>query len=244
MALSPPETKGTPDVGPPGWGSKSHRLDTPMGRFKAWASMFFVDHGFFRYAYLNLWRIDAQAYRSAQPGPRHIRRVARLGVKTIVNLRGGREFGSYPLEREACAREGLAYEEIRLWSRQAPPLETLEALEELLDRIEYPALFHCKSGADRAGVMSALYLVLRGAPATEAKRQLSLKFGHVRQSKTGVLDVFIERFAQAQEEAAARGETLSFMDWARRDYDFRALNKEVKTKAWANWLVDGLLDRE
>jgi protein tyrosine/serine phosphatase len=26
--------------------------------------------------------------------------------------------------------------------------------------LEYPVLFHCKSGADRAGMMAALFLVL------------------------------------------------------------------------------------
>ncbi len=33
----------------------------------------------------------------------------------------------------------------------------------LFDRIEYPALFHCKSGADRVGLMAALYLFFKEA---------------------------------------------------------------------------------
>ena len=43
----------------------------------------------------------------------------------------------------------------------------------LFDEIEYPAMMHCKSGADRAGVMSVLYMHFRQKkPISEALRQL------------------------------------------------------------------------
>ena len=31
----------------------------------------------------------------------------------------------------------------------------------MFETIEYPAVMHCKSGADRAGIMAALYLILK-----------------------------------------------------------------------------------
>lgn len=230
---------------PPHWGSTSYRLDSRWGRFRAWFNMFFVDHGVFRYVYLNLYRIDKQAFRSAQPGPRHFRRIARKGVRTVVNLRGGRQFGSYPLEREACAAQELAYDEITLRSREAPAVETLRQVAALLDRIAYPALFHCKSGADRAGLMSALYLILKqGLSAAEAKKALSIRYGHFRQSKTGVLDAFLDAFDAAQRDAAAKGERLELLDWAETAYDPSAMTKAFRTKPWADWLVDGVLRRE
>ena len=230
--------------GPPNWGTH-FRLDTTWGRWKAWLNMFFVDHGFFRYAYLNLHRIDENAYRSAQPGPKHIRRVARLGVRTVVNLRGGRHFGSYPLERDACLRHGLDYHEITLRSREAPKRESITEVAELLDRIEYPVLFHCKSGADRAGLMSALYVLLKaGRTIDEAKDMLSLRYGHVRQSKTGVLDAFLDAFGAAQTAAAQEGRTLDLMTWVETDYDPRAVTSVFRTKPWADWLIDDVLRRE
>ena len=223
----------------------AHALDTPGGRLRAWLSMIFVDHGFFRYAYLNLHWIDRRALRSAQPAPHQFRRLARDGLRTVVNLRGGREFGSYALERAACDRYGLAYEEIRLRSREAPDLRTIEGVAALLERIEYPALFHCKSGADRSGLMAALYLVLlAGQSGEQAKRALSLRFGHFRQGRTGVLDAFMDAFDAAEREAAARGERLDFLEWASTHYDAGALNKAFRSKAWADWLIDGLLRRE
>ncbi|MEM9726020.1 MAG: sulfur transferase domain-containing protein [Pseudomonadota bacterium] len=212
---------------------------------RAWFNMFFVDHGFFRFFYLNFRRIDDDAYRAAQPGPRQFRRIRRRGVRTIVNLRGGRQFGSYPLEREACARLGLAYEEITLRSREAPSLQTLQDAADLLERVEYPVLFHCKSGADRSGLMAALYLMLKAKrPASDAKRMLALRYGHVRQSKTGVLDAFVDAFAEAEREARAAGRDLSLMEWARGDYDPKALTANFRATSWASWLIDTVLNRE
>ena len=241
---APQGPAAVPTDGPPNWGSRFH-LESTWGRVKAWSNMFFVDHGFFRYAYLNLHKIDASAYRSAQPGPRHFRRIAKKGVRTVVNLRGGRHFGSYPLEREACHHHGLAYEEVTLRSREAPRREALRAVAALLERIEYPALFHCKSGADRAGLMSALYLLLKaGRSATEAKAMLALRYGHVRQSKTGVLDAFLDAFEAAQRAAESEGRSLDLMTWVEGDYDPVALTKSFRTKPWANWLIDDVLRRE
>lgn len=220
-------------------------LTTFGRRLTAWLSMLFVDHGVFRLFYLNRHRVGRHAFRSAQPAPHHIRRMARNGVKTVINLRGGREFGSYPLEREACAAHGVAFEEVVLRSREAPTVETIESVKELLDRIERPVLFHCKSGADRAGLMAALYLLLcEDATPQEAQAQLALRYGHFRESRTGVLDAVIDAYAEAEAAARARGETLDFMDWVRRDYDRDAVTRSFKEESWASFLVDRVLARE
>jgi hypothetical protein len=38
-------------------------------RLRAWINMIFVDHGFFRLAYLNLHRVTPDFWRAAQPAP-------------------------------------------------------------------------------------------------------------------------------------------------------------------------------
>ena len=64
-------------------------------------------------------------------------------------------------------------------------------------------LMHCKSGADRAGLMSVLYRFLHeGVPLKEAKKELSLKYGHIRQAHTGILDYFFETLPRGQRRAA------------------------------------------
>ena len=70
------------------------------------------------------------------------------------------------------------------------------AAKDLFESIEYPALMHCKSGADRAGLMSVLYKLLREkVPFEQAVEQLSLKYLHVKHGKTGMLDAFFQAYA-------------------------------------------------
>lgn len=243
---APPRSGGAAAAAAPPRRVGRFDLGTWRGRLHAWSNMILIDHGFFRFIYLNLHRIDASAWRAAQPAPHHLKRVQRKGVKTIVNLRGGREFGSYALELEACARLGLVYHEIRLRSREAPSPETLRDVDALLRRIDYPVLFHCKSGADRAGLMTALYFILKaGLSAAEAKSALSLRYGHVRQGKTGVLDAFLDAYDAAQRAADDKGERLTLLEWADSPaYDAKALTQAFRTTPWADWLIDGVLRRE
>ncbi len=131
------------------------------GRLRAWANMLFVDHGVLRLAYQNRHRVGTGGlWRSAQPAPHDLAWFKRRGVRTIISLRGGREHGSWQLQREACEREGLRLVEFVVRSREAPSRQTLLAARDFFAGIDYPAVLHCKSGADRAGFAAALYLIL------------------------------------------------------------------------------------
>ncbi len=100
--------------------------------------MLLVDHGIFRLFYANCHKISDKAWRSAQPAPHHIRRFADAGIRTIVNLRGERQCGSYWLEEEACARHGLKLVNFQIRSRAAPTREELLGAKRLFEEIEYP----------------------------------------------------------------------------------------------------------
>ncbi len=218
------------------------KLSTWSGRLRAYLDMFFVDHGFVRYAYLNFHAVAPGVCRSAQPAPHHFRRFRQAGIRTIVNLRGGHGIAARALELEACERQGMAIVDLRLRSREAPDIATIERVEKLFDTVEYPILAHCKSGADRAGLFGALTVLIRGGGSAEAAReQLSLRYGHVRQGPTGILDAFIDAYAEA--EASAEGR-LNFMDWVRNDYDPAKLARDFKPDGWASWLIDKVLKRE
>ena len=209
-------------------------------RWRAWANMLLVDHGVFRLVYLNKHRVGSGLWRSAQPAPYQIGRIARDGVRTIVNLRGGREHGSWSLEREACERAGIRLVDFVVRSREAPDRETVLAARRFFEEIEYPALVHCKSGADRAGFFAALYLVLHeGRPVAEAMRQLHPRYGHFRFAKTGILDAFFERY---RVEGEARG--MGFLDWVERVYDPEALLRDFRPGFWSDLMVDRVIRRE
>ncbi len=125
-------------------------------------------------------------------------------------------------------------------SREAPDREMLLSLPAFFNSIAYPALAHCKSGADRAGLLSALYVLVRlGGSAQEAKQQLSFRYGHARFAKTGVLDAFLEDY---EREGEAKG--IAFMDWVRDHYDPAATAARFRAHVWSSLVVDRILRRE
>ncbi|HEX9882172.1 MAG TPA: sulfur transferase domain-containing protein [Hyphomicrobium sp.] len=215
-------------------------LRRSLGPSATYLDMLLVDHGIFRAVYANRHKLSNKAWRSAQPAPHHIRRFARAGIRTIVNLRGERQCGSYWLEQEACARHGLKLVNFQIRSRAAPTREELMGAKRLFEVVEYPILMHCKSGADRAGLMSVLYRFLHeGVPLKEATRELSLKYGHIRQADTGILDYFFERYLS---DSAVR--PMPFFDWVDTVYDPDELKRSFQSKGWANRLVNSVLQRE
>lgn len=206
----------------------------------SYLDMLLLDHGIFRIFYGNRHRIDTQAFRSAQPAPHQIGAAARLGVRTVVNLRGERLCGSYWLEQAACQRHGLKLVNFQVRSRAAPSLEELRGARELFESLEYPILMHCKSGADRAGLMSVLYQHLRGGvPMEQAIHQLSWRYGHFRQADTGVLDAFFERYLEDTKQ-----HPMPFFDWVETVYDPDELKKTFKANGVANRIVNSILRRE
>jgi protein tyrosine phosphatase (PTP) superfamily phosphohydrolase (DUF442 family) len=218
----------------PGWARAT------FGPFVHYADMLFVDHGVFRLFYQNRHKLAEGVWRSAQPAPHHVRQLAQLGIRTIVNLRGQRYCGSYWLEQQACEQYGIHLEDFQIRSRAAPSKEELFAARDLFMRIAYPMLMHCKSGADRAGLMSALYLIVKeNTPVEVAAAQLGLRYGHIRHADTGILDHFFERYL-----ADNAHQPIGFFDWISRVYDPGELERSFAAKGWANVITNSILRRE
>lgn len=216
-------------------------LSTEDGRKRARRELIWGDHGFLRARFQNLHQISDEMWRSNQPSPRQIEEHARLrGIKTILNLRGESTKGYYLLEKEACEANGIELVDFQVFSRDTPTKETIFAAGKLFDTIEYPALMHCKSGADRAGLMSVLYTLLREkAPFDEAVDQLSLKYLHVKQGKTGMLDAFFDAYRQFNETTPK-----PFLDWVAEDYDRLAVKADFLESFESRLNIDRILRRE
>ena len=197
------------------------------------------DHALFRLAFNRFHRVSPRLYRSGQPTPAQLRRwTRRYGLRTVINLRGRHPHATYGQEVAVCRELGLAYVDFRVDSRGAPPKDRMLQLLDMGDRLDYPALAHCKTGADRAGLFAAAFL--HGVdlqPIGMAQRQLGLRYGHFRQAKTGILDFFFERYVR---ETGGRG----FRRWLEEDYDPTALKAEFMGQWWATVLVDRILRRE
>lgn len=216
-------------------------LSTRRGRRKARRDYFWKDHAFLRLWFRNAHWLDDRLARANQPSPRQLAQWKAAGVRTVINLRGARDEAYYALEKDACARLGLTLIDAPLDSRDAPSAERVLRARDLFRTVEYPVLIHCKSGADRAGIMGALYRHFElGEPIAEARRQLSKRYLHHREGATGVLDHVFDKYV---DEIAPTG--LSFLDWVQGpDYDPTAIRAEFRAGWWGRLLTEKILRRE
>ncbi|MEJ2044539.1 MAG: tyrosine-protein phosphatase [Reinekea sp.] len=218
----------------------SDGIETSGQRILAHIDAVLGDHSFFRTFWSNLYQLDTNAWRSNQPSPRRIRKLAEMGIKTIINLRGVSRWGSYALEKEACEKYGIRLINHRMYSRRMPTVDELHETKALFDSLNEPALFHCKSGADRAGICSALYILMKKQGSIdEAINQLSFKYLHIKHSKTGRLDFFLESYRKFNQHTP-----IEFMDWVEHHYDCDKLTEEFHSGQWYDWFVDKVLNRE
>jgi len=216
-------------------------LTDPAGRKRANRELVWGDHGFLRARFRNLHQISHEMWRGNQPGPKDVERYKNeLGIKTIINLRGQSTKGYYLLEKEACERHGVTLIDYQMFSRDTPTREKIFGAKDLFESIAYPAFMHCKSGADRAGIMSFLYMLLRmEVPLEEAAEQISFKYLHVKHGKTGVLDAFVDAY-----RVFSATNPKAFLDWVAEDYDRLAVKQAFLDSGGAKFRVDQVLRRE
>ncbi len=218
------------------------KLNTKTGRIIAHLEAWFIDHEILRILYRNFYKLSDQAFRSNHPSPGLIRKLhEKYGLKTIVSLRTADTTGQYLLEKEACDQLGITLINHTMSSRAFPSKENIFKAKAILESAQYPILIHCKSGADRAGLMSVFYkhFILK-QPIQEALSELSMKYGHFRWAETGKLDYFFDTFLAFEKQHPG----TSFLDWVEHHYDPEQLNQEFKTKGWANIVVNKILHRE
>jgi protein tyrosine phosphatase (PTP) superfamily phosphohydrolase (DUF442 family) len=184
---------------------------------KAVIYMRWFDHEVVRTIWTNQAEIAPGVLRSNQPTVERLERLAQSGITNVLSLRGVGQGAPYFTEKMACDRLGMSFDAIALNARRAPTQDELLSLIEIFRRIERPFLMHCKSGADRAGLASAIYLmVIEGQPVQQARRMLCMSYFHFKWSATGVLDRVLDAFETT-------GEGLAFERWVATRYDPAAI---------------------
>jgi protein tyrosine/serine phosphatase len=212
-----------------------------LDRMRAYLQTTIVDHGLVRLVYSHRFQVSSGYWRSAQPGPLKLGWASARGIRTVINLRGRRlDCGSYLLERDACRALGLRLIDYPMRSRRVPKRDVVLGAIDLLQSVEGPVLVHCKTGTDRAGFMTVLYLhVVEGVPIDRALNALSLRYGHVRTARTGHLTAFFRAY-----QARAAQSPISLRDWVAHEYDPAQLQREFTAGRWSDFLVDRILRRE
>jgi hypothetical protein len=130
----------------------------------------------------NLGVVEAgRVIRSAQPTWQLPGWIREYHLRSILNLRGGGPADSwYEGEVEAARSGGVSFYDFPLSATRRPARYELLVLIDTLRSCPYPLLIHCKSGADRTGLASALYLMLMpGLPPQQAEHAFTVEHGHV-----------------------------------------------------------------
>jgi protein tyrosine/serine phosphatase len=135
----------------------------------------------------NLFRITPTLYRSAQPKPEGFRNLEQLGIRTVVNLRGGED------DERAALVLGFRLESVPLSAAHVRHDSNVRILR-LLGRADLgPVLVHCQHGADRTGMIFALYrMVYQGWDRAKAIEEMR-KGGYGFHSIWGGLVDYLER---------------------------------------------------
>ncbi len=125
--------------------------------------------------------VAGEFYRSGQLAPPQIADYTRrYGIKTIINLRGNSTGSAwYDAEVTEARRLNLAYVNFGMSARRELTGAQAVALIDLMKTAQRPILVHCREGADRSGLASALYLAaVKKVDESTAEGQLSIRFGH------------------------------------------------------------------
>jgi len=102
----------------------------------------------------NLHRITPTLYRSEQPTALGMKNLEKLGIRTVINLRF---FNNDGKEVEGTS---LRTERVKILTWNIDDEHVVQVMRMLRQAENGPFLIHCQHGADRTGLMSAMYRVL------------------------------------------------------------------------------------
>jgi len=143
-----------------------------------------------------------EAYRSAQLNRNELEHyIKKHNIRSIVNLRGeNRDKPWYSDEIKVSAELSVAHYDISLSSDSEPTPEDVRKLIDIFNSAPKPVLIHCFAGADRSGLVSAMWkVVVDKESKASAEKQLTIWYGHIPIRGTYAMDRFFEKWNPADQ---------------------------------------------
>jgi len=149
--------------------------------------------GYLRYSG-NFYQIDKDVFRSGQLYSFNLPIFyQKYHFKTILNLRGAKPNRDWYIYEKKFAKEhNITLIDFKISDKKILDIKTMQKLVDIVKNAKKPILIHCKAGADRTGLVSALYLLSKGDK--NAKKMLSLKYGHIPIGPTTAMDKSFEKY--------------------------------------------------
>jgi uncharacterized protein (TIGR01244 family) len=124
----------------------------------------------------NFHQVNERIYRGAQPRGAAWDSLAKLGVKTVIDLRPESEHSSQT-EKLAVEAAGMHYLNVPLSELHAPSDKQVSKALALMDDSASPIFVHCRRGADRTGTVIACYRIAHDGWTNRRALQEAASYG-------------------------------------------------------------------
>jgi protein tyrosine phosphatase (PTP) superfamily phosphohydrolase (DUF442 family) len=182
IVTAPPQDLGNPE--------ESRRQSRPILRQAKWVLLALLIcpvlmgiYALYLYKNSNFHVLaPGKAYRSAQMSKGLLKqKIHELGIKTILNLREADNSADwYRDEKAVAASHGVQHVDFPLSEYDSVAPDKLQKISQFLRDAPKPVLIHCAAGADRTGLVSAIYrLKVEGVDPEMSYKELSIWYGHV-----------------------------------------------------------------
>jgi protein tyrosine phosphatase (PTP) superfamily phosphohydrolase (DUF442 family) len=101
----------------------------------------------------NFFQVTTNLYRGAQPTAEGMKALKALGIRTVINLR------AWHSDKDELAGTGLKSVRFETKPWHAEMEDVVGFLRAATDTNNLPVFVHCQRGADRTGMMCALYRI-------------------------------------------------------------------------------------
>ena len=117
----------------------------------------------------NLFRVTPTLYRSARLTKGDVALLQSIGVKSVVSLR------AFHSDSKALRDSGIALHRVKIYTWDIDDKNVIDALRAIrAAERQGPVLLHCLHGADRTGLISAMYrVVYQGWSKEDAMKELT-----------------------------------------------------------------------
>ena len=154
----------------------------------------------------NFHRVNDSVYRGAQPTREGLASLAKLGVKTVIDLRG--EGDRSQAERKAATSAGMRYVSLPLSGYQAPTIDQISKVLALLTASsDSPVFVHCRRGADRTGTVIAVYRIAHDHWANQKALDEAKSYGMSRLERA--MAHYVLRYEATDTRAASSSDSNS-----------------------------------
>jgi len=114
----------------------------------------------------NFYKVDANVYRSEQPGKKSMHQLDSMGIKTVINLK------QHKADDDKAEKTNLVLVQIPMKAGTISYTDVVAGVKTIM-QAKKPVLVHCKHGSDRTGCMIAAYRIVKcGWTKEEAIKEL------------------------------------------------------------------------